>query len=121
MKIEKYKYFLLLLVFLSSGNINCSYLVSGGDTLNKGNIEGIVKDAETKDTIAGVTVKIDTIASISGVNGIYSIRNAGVGDRLITAEKSGYQLYSDTVNVLSGNTSTHNIQMLKAKASHNPS
>lgn len=110
---------LLIVIFLSSGSISCNYLISGGnpavDLSNIGNVEGIVKDVSTGNPIAGVSIKVDDISAETGVNGIYSIKNAGAGDRLITAEKTGYQFYSNTVKVVKGSTTAHNIQMLKVK------
>lgn len=121
MKIKNYKFFLLLIIiFLSSGTIGCNYLISGGDPVvdlsNIGNVEGIVKDVSTGNSIAGVTVKVDNASAETSADGIYSIKNAGAGDRLITAKKTGYQFYSNTVNVVKGNTTVHNIQMLKINA-----
>ena len=110
---------LLTIIFLSSVNINCNYFISGGDPVidpsNIGNVEGIVKDVSTGISIAGVTVKVDNISTVTGENGVYNIKNAGAGNRLITAEKTGYQFYSNTVNVVKGSTTAHNIQMLKVK------
>ena len=118
MKIKICKLFLLLIIiFLSSENINCNYLISGGDPStdldNIGNVEGIAKDVSTGNAIPGVTVKTGDISAVTDVNGIYNIKNAGAGDRLITAEKTGYQFYSNTVKIIKGSTTTHNIQMLK--------
>ena len=112
--------FLSLIIFLSSGGIGCNYLISGGDPVidisNIGNVEGIVKDVSTGDTISGVSVKVDNMFAETSANGIYSIKNTGAGDRLITAEKTGYQFYSNTVRIVKGSTTAHNIQMLKVKA-----
>ncbi|MEW6086710.1 MAG: carboxypeptidase-like regulatory domain-containing protein [bacterium] len=122
MKIKNHEAFLLsIIIFLFSGSISCNYLISGGDTAvdlsNTGNVEGIVKDVSTGNAVAGVTVKVDDISAMTGVNGIYSIKNAGAGDRLITAEKTGYQFYSNTVKVAKGSTTAHNIKML-SKTDH---
>ncbi|MDD5773061.1 MAG: carboxypeptidase-like regulatory domain-containing protein [bacterium] len=110
---------LFTIIFLSSANINCNYFISGGnpviDSSNIGNVEGIVKDISTGNPITGVIVKIDDLIASTDLNGIYSIKNIGAGDRLITAEKTGYQFYSNTVRVGKGSTTAHNIQMLKVK------
>lgn len=113
---SNFKIFLISIIILCAG---CNYLISGGDPVvepNTGNVEGIVKDVSTGDPIPGVTIKIDNIFAETNANGIYSIKNTGAGDRLITAGKTGYQFYSNTVNVVKGNTTAHNIQMLKIKA-----
>ena len=63
------------------------------------NINVTVTEGSTK--LSGVTVKIGDITGTTGSQGGCTLNNVPVGRRTITATKSGYQGYSQSVNITS--------------------
>ncbi|TVM03962.1 MAG: RCC1 repeat-containing protein [Candidatus Brocadia sp. WS118] len=73
-----------------------------------GNVAGRVTDSQTGDGINGVTVALDTgesamTSTARGIDGVYALQNAPVGQHEITASAQNYTSSSQTVTVEEGN------------------
>lgn len=103
---------LILILFVAVFITACG--AGGGGTnvtvSDVGNVEGGVSDT-TGAALSGVTVQIGDKTATTGTNGVYSITDLAVGNRTITATKTGYQNNNGTVTVTKGTTVTQNIQM----------
>jgi len=79
-----------------------------------GEVAGTVTDNSNNLPLEGVNISVGTSTGVSGVNG-YTISGVTAGTQTITAEISGYQDYVSTVEVIAGQTITHNIAMTPAE------
>ncbi len=73
-------------------------------------ISGTVKNVGTNTPISGVIVRCDDKTSTTGQDGVYQISNIVLGEYQLTASKSDYELYSNTVTISSSGTN-HNIYL----------
>ena len=73
-----------------------------------GSIEGRVVDAETGEALIGVTVivKGTNKGGIANLKGNYSLKNIPVGKQTILIKYLGYENYSETVDVVDGQTTS---------------
>ena len=69
-----------------------------------GRLHGRVVGSDGKDAIAGVTVRLGELNSLSDRRGQFSIVNVRAGRQVIQFEMLGYQTRVDTVEVLAGVT-----------------
>lgn len=103
------------LVFLPGCNIRDDNTTTTDS--NKGTVVGTVTDAGTGNGIENVTVTIveqsakSVISDETDTEGNYSLPNVAPGTQTITAKKSGYANYSQTVEVTENVTVTQNISM----------
>ncbi|MFP4499073.1 MAG: carboxypeptidase regulatory-like domain-containing protein, partial [Vulcanimicrobiota bacterium] len=110
MKFNKISFNLLIFsIILSLFFAGCG---GGGESeeVSYSTVEGIVTDA-SGNILEGVTVTIDGKSDLTNSTGMYTIDFVDAGPQVITATKTGYQDYSTTVDVNSGNTTVKNIQM----------
>jgi hypothetical protein len=106
------RHFAIILSFLTL--VACGGGTSGTNitAIDTGTVEGTVKDSVTGNVISGVTIQIGTPAAVTGINGVYSITGLNIGSRTVSATRSGYQNFNDTVTVQKGVTVTHDIQLI---------
>ena len=103
------------LVFLPGCNIRDDD--SSTTDINKGTVVGTVTDAGTGNGIENVTVTIveqsakAVISDETDADGMYNLPNVAPGTQTITAKKSGYANYSQTVEVTENITVTQDISM----------
>jgi hypothetical protein len=77
-----------------------------------GNIEGIVKDANTDSPIAGVTVAAGTYTNTTDADGYYIISDVLAGTYTVTATKDGFQTTAKTsIGVIAGQTTNLNFTL----------
>jgi hypothetical protein len=77
-----------------------------------GNIEGIVKDANTDSPIAGVTVTAGTYTNTTNADGYYEISDVPAGTYTVTASKDGFQTASKTgIGVVAGQATNLNFTL----------
>ncbi|MBI5207638.1 MAG: fibronectin type III domain-containing protein [Candidatus Firestonebacteria bacterium] len=77
-----------------------------------GNVEGIVTLDTTSTGLFGVNVVIGDKTDETDSMGKYLLTSIAVGKRIITAKKSGYKDYTNTIEITK-ETIIHNIQMTK--------
>ena len=76
-----------------------------------GNINGVVTEANTEKYLEGVKVSTGSIDTTSGADGKYQLTGVSSGTQTLSASKTGYDSYSTTVTVTTGETITQNIEM----------
>jgi len=77
-----------------------------------GNIEGIVKDANTDSPIAGATVTAGSYTNTTNADGYYKISDVLAGTYTVTAAKDGFQTTSKTsIGVVAGQTTNLNFTL----------
>ncbi len=109
------------LVFLPGCNIRDDS--TSTTDINKGTVVGTVTDAGTGNGIENVTVTIveqsakAVISDETDADGNYNLPNVAPGTQTITAKKSGYANYSQTVEVTENITVTQDISMNAVVAS----
>lgn len=67
-----------------------------------GGVYGFVRDKKTKALLEDVTVKVDSSQTSTNSLGAYKITGLNTGTRNITAQKTGYENYSGTVEIKAG-------------------
>lgn len=88
---------------------------SGGDSEvisepgAKGGVAGTTADSSTGAVIPDVSVTIASNTVMSGADGSYALNNVSAGSKSITASKSGYTDYSDTVTIFDEQITSHSI------------
>ncbi len=103
-----------------SGNVNVvanqttDYDITMSPQATTGAVSGTVTDSGTTDKLEGVKVVIGAATTQTDSNGQYQLSGISAGSQTITAQKSGYNNYSDTVTVIAGQTVTKNISMTPA-------
>ena len=73
-------------------------------------ITGVVKDAETNETIAGATISCDGYTATSGPDGVYSLA-VPVGSYTLTVTMPNYQTYSVSVDATTAQTYTVDVYL----------
>jgi len=76
-----------------------------------GAITGTVRNATTNQPIAGVTVGVGGVTTITGGNGVYSLNNIPVGAQTLSATATGFTPASVSVTVLAGQTVNQDIAL----------
>ena len=89
---------------------------SGDNTASTGTVKGLITNIATGDHITGVTVKIENSETESDQEGHYEISNLPTGSKTITATKSGFQEYSDTISVSDTEITFKDIEMTASEA-----
>jgi hypothetical protein len=83
--------------------INCAFVV--------GTVDGTVTDANTTLPVEGATVKtLGVTMDVTDINGYYSF-DTGPGEVEVEISKAGYITDTDTVTVINGQTTTHNVAL----------
>jgi len=67
-----------------------------------GDIFGYVYDSSNNQPVSSVQISIENRSTYSGSNGYYTFSDIVLGERIIWAMESGYQTYSDTIQVVAG-------------------
>ncbi len=65
-------------------------------------ISGVVKSVSTNTPISGVTVSCGGISATTLSDGNYQLDNVQIGMQTLTANKSGYEPYTTTINITPG-------------------
>lgn len=99
---------LLLITLLFSISIGCNL---SDKWTNVGNVEGTVTDKSTGNLLSGVTVRIGDKSVETGNNGVYTLVSVFVGDRTVTATKTGYKIYTANTKIQKGTTVKLDIQL----------
>lgn len=86
----KKSFLIALLLFLISMNLNAQIKISG-----------IIKDAETGETLAGATVMIEKtqLGTTTGNNGYYEVKNISAGTAVIKVSYIGYETILKSVQI----------------------
>jgi hypothetical protein len=67
-----------------------------------GDIFGYVYDFSNNQPVSSVQISIEDRSAYSGSNGYYNFSNISLGEHIVWAMESGYQTYSDTLQVIAG-------------------
>ena len=96
---------LLYLLFLIAG-------LSGNSVLNAQNLQGVITDQTTGETLPGATVMVrgTTLGTVSGIDGDYNLP-LGAGRHIITFSYVGYMTREIEINIEAGETLIRNIQL----------
>jgi hypothetical protein len=70
--------------------------------IETGTIEGSFQTVVTSNLISGVLVGCAGVTSTTTSNGKYQLLNIPIGQQTLTASKTGYELFSTTINVNQG-------------------
>ncbi|MFH0882205.1 MAG: carboxypeptidase regulatory-like domain-containing protein [bacterium] len=77
-----------------------------------GAIQGTIRDGATSETITvEVHINADDGSSAVTNNGTYHLENVQIGSRMVIFTAEGFQEYSQTVNVIAGQSATLNVFM----------
>jgi hypothetical protein len=77
-----------------------------------GGLEGSVKDALTGDLISFAAIFVGDRVDVTGDAGTYTLGDLSIGDRAVTAIRSGYQTFSGTAVVSKGIVNGFDIKMV---------
>lgn len=77
-----------------------------------GAVFGIVQDQYTRRHLEDVKITVASSSTYCNRTGGYALRGIPVGLQTITAQKSGYENYSDTVEIKAQEATYHKIQMI---------
>ena len=96
---------LLYLLFLIVG-------ISGNNLLNAQNLQGVITDQTTGETLPGATVMVKgtTQGTVSGIDGDYNLP-LGAGQHIITFSYVGYMTREIDISIEPGETLIRNIQL----------
>lgn len=108
--------FLILLIQFGCDSSNNSPTSSDPPSTTFGTVKGTVTEVGSNNPISGVIVSCGGITATTITDGKYQLDNIPSGQQTLTATKSGYELYSQSVNIESG-TITKNI-VLTANSSN---
>ncbi len=86
---------------------------SDGEVSSVGNVEGIVKDAETGLPIQGARVKIAETTDTTANDGVYTLYNIDIGNRTMSVVAPDYDTYTTTISVNENTTVLHEIVLSK--------
>lgn len=69
-----------------------------------GYFTGYVYNSVTNEPVESAHITIENHSTYSGSNGFYQLNSVPLGERILWAMRQGYATYSDTVQVISGET-----------------
>jgi len=83
-----------------------------GGGASTGTLSGTVTNASTSAPIAGATITVGALNTISAANGTYTLLNVPVGSQTATCSATGFNTQNQTVTITANNTTTQNFQMV---------
>ncbi len=101
--------------YSSSINISAGEVTENNIEMTKksniGTVRGIVTDASSGHKIENALVYIGSIDTRTNHEGIYQLTGVGAGQRTIVAQKTGYEFYTGSVDVINDQVVSHNIEL----------